>query len=101
MLLNKTTVTRPDGSTVDASGSATSSGSEQSVRQKRQLGPTTMSFHFINQRHAVVNDLKQKYGNAVRIVHRGKKSTWDALLGSRTVYTLIFEVPAKCTKCKE
>ncbi len=64
-------------------------------------GPT-LSFHYINDSHRTVNELKQKYGNAYRIVHRGK--TWGshgALLGYGDIYTLILEVPVKCPKFKE
>ena len=104
----KTTITRPDGSTTDNAGSTEfytprqdGTASVVSVPRKRQIGPTTISFGYINERHATVNSLKQRYGSAVRIVHRGKKSEWDAWSGLRNVYTLIYEVPVKCVKCKE
>jgi hypothetical protein len=92
------TVTRPDGTLETAEDEAATA---VSTPRKRQIGPTTVSFAYINQRHAMVNSMKQKYGNAVRIVHRGRKSEWDLLTGFRNLYTLIYEVPAKCPKCKE
>lgn len=102
-----TTVTRPDGSTGETGATdfytprPDESAGAVLASRKRQIGPTTISFSYINQRHAMVNDLKQKYGSAVRIVHRGKKSDWDTWTGLRNVYTLIYEVPAKCPKCKD
>jgi hypothetical protein len=91
------TITRPDGTLKNTEGGA---ATEASTPHKRQIGPTTVSFAYINERHAMVNGLKQKYGNAVRIVHRGRKPEWG-WSGSRNLYTLIYEVPAKCPKCKE
>jgi hypothetical protein len=91
------TVTRPDGTHKNTEDGAATAAS---TPHKRQIGPTTVSFAYINERHAMVNGLKQKYGNAVRIVHRGRRPEWG-WSGSRNVYTLIYEVPAKCPKCKE
>lgn len=107
-LRGRKTITRPDG-TVESSDSTQfytprQDGSTESVvaaPRKRQFGPTTISFGYIHERHAMVNNLKQKYGSAVRIVHRGRKVEWDVWSGSRNMYTLIYDVPAKCPKCKE
>jgi hypothetical protein len=106
-LRGRKTITRPDG-TVESARSTEfytprqeGPASAASAPRKRQIGPTTISFGYISERHAMVNNLKQKYGNAVRIVHRGRKPEWDAWSGSRNMYSLIYEVLAKCPKCKE
>lgn len=59
-----------------------------------------MTFPSFPARSAAVQNLKEKYGSAIRIVHRAKLQQRDAW-GRKNVYTLVLEVPVKCPECGE
>jgi hypothetical protein len=97
---SKTTITRPDGTTTVLTPSSSSTGSEPARPQKRMVGPTTMTFPTFQARSAAVQEMKLKYGSAIRFVHRAKLQQRDAW-GLNDVYTLVLEIPVKCPECGE
>lgn len=95
---SKVTVTRGDGS-VDAESSSSTQSGAAAVRKgppRANVGRSTAEYGFLEGRNNAVLALKQKYGNAVRIVHRGKTG-----YGYSEKWILVTEIPAKCPQCKE
>lgn len=100
---SKTTIRRPDGTTTEVPSSTSRSPAglvEPARPTKRLVGPTTITYPSFQARSAAVQNLKEKYGSAIRIVHRAKLQQRDAW-GRKDVYTLVLEVPVKCPDCGE
>lgn len=90
---SKVSVTRADG-TVETPSSDTTPARKGPPRAL--VGRSTTEFGFLEDRNSRVFELKQQYGNAVRIVHRGRTG-----FGRDQKHVLVTEIPAKCPKCKE